>query len=286
MNPNPFLQAKNRNYLIAGIAALIALLSFFIFTYGVPSVNYSGPGSDLIKAYVDKVAGVLTYNGPYFGQMAGIVWVVVLLALAVFVVAALFLFLGRPFGARTPVPIQARWVAYSFIGAGALALVIQILTFVLANQKIQETLGAYSTFLGNSSSFRISLNWGFGAWLIAICMLAVIVAGVLELVQQPQLRAATTQGNAAQYPPNMYQGELGSTPAQYPPMSQYPAQSQYPPVSGQYPSGSTQYPPQQTQYPPTSGQYPPQQPQYPPASGQYPPQQPQYPPASTPYPPQ
>src|SRR5689334_13039718 len=117
MNPNPLTDPRNRNYLIAGAGAAVAVIAFFLpfvtVSY-IVSVSMSG-------------ADIASHGG-------GILWLCELLELAAVAIAALFIFRpANPLGsATTPVATQARWVAIGLTVAGGITFLILLINLLNA----------------------------------------------------------------------------------------------------------------------------------------------------------
>lgn len=255
MNMDLLKQEKNRGYVIAGGAGIIALIAFFL-----PYVT----------------ASFLGYSASASGSNGGWLWLEEIGALVVVVAAAMLLFRNNAFGlSNMPVEKQILYGRYAIIGGAVLALLLHLLFAI----NVHSAIGDVGTTAG------VSVGLGFGWWLFLLAAIAMGVGGVLAL--RSPVQAATSyppyqQPYNPQYPP--YQAP------QYPPYQQ-PQQGQTPfPTYSQSDQQPSQYPPyQQGQAP----QYPPYQPnqaeqpqqypqQYPPTQAaqppQYPPQQPQNPP--------
>lgn len=256
MNMDLLKQQQNRGYVIAGGAAIIAFIAYFL---PYISVSYLGTGASV--------------SGATIGSWLWFEFLGVLVAIAV---AAVLVFRNKAFGLSTmPVEKQIKYGRYALIGAGALALLIHLL-FLLS---YQSNVG--SSLIGATTGFSVGL--GFGWFLFLLAAIGMVVGAVMAM-RQPLAAYAASQpqygqygqsypGQSTQYPP--YQQPY-STPdqPQYPP---YQAPQQYPPQfpPQQYPG--QQYPPQPQQPYQQPPQYPPSQPQqYPPTELQQPPQQ--YPP--------
>ncbi len=232
MNPNPLTDPRNRNYLIAGAGAAVAVIAFFL-----PFVTVSVSST---------LAGTMFSQSINGAQAGGILWLLELLLVAAAAAAALFIFKSNnPFGmVNVPLVKQARWTAWGFVGIGGGTLLITLLNMLNASSAV----AAYGL---TSSGFSVS--WGFGVILFLLGAAATTAGGVL-LVMNKSLGAGAypyqgnpyAPGEQPQYPPTGYPG--GYQQQQQPP--QYPSQTPYPP---------TTYPPQQPQYPPQ--QQPPQYPQ-------------------------
>jgi len=229
MNMDMLKQEKNRGYVIAGGAAIIAFIAFFL-----PYVS----------------ASYLLYSYSASGTAGGWLWLEEIAAVVVIAVSAMLLLRSNAFGlTNMPVEKQIQYGRYTLIGAGGLALLLHLI-FLLQYQSEVGGLGGVTS--------GISVGLGFGYWLFLIAAIGMVVGGVLALRSPiPAAGMGQTYGQypqSTQYPP--YQQS-------YPPVDQQ--QSQYPPY--QQPQQPYQYPaqPQQPyqappqQYPPTEMQQPPQQ---------------------------
>lgn len=257
MNMDLLKQQQNRGYVIAGGAAIIAFIAYFL-----PYVGYSYLG----------ISG--SVSGANYGSW---IWFEFLAALVGIGVSAVLIFRNKAFGLNNmPVEKQIRYGRYALLGAGGLALLIHLL-FLLTYAG--SGIGAYN-------GVGVSVGLGFGWFLFLLAAIGMLV-GAIMAYRQPIAAYAASQPQYGQYG-QQYPGQS----TQYPPYQQPystpdPQQQQYPP----YQSGQQQYPPQQyppqPQYPSQPSQpsqpYPPQ-PQYPSQPQQYPPTELQQPPQQ--YPPQ
>jgi len=249
MNMDMLKQEKNRGYVIAGIAAIVGFIAFFL-----PYVS----------------ASYLTFSASASGASGGWLWFEEIAALVAIAAAAVLIFRNNAFGlTNMPVEKQIQYGRYVLLGAGVLALLIHLLFLIDYQSSVGDNLGGVTTGL--------SVGLGFGYWVFMLAAIAMIVGAVMALRSSiPAAGMAQTYGQyGQQYPPQ---------PTQYPPYQQpYPPADQqqaYPPY--QQPQQPYQVPPQQYPAQPQQPyQYPPQQPQ------QYPPAQPQqYPPTELQQPPQ
>jgi hypothetical protein len=242
-------QEKNRGYVIAGGAAIIAFIAFFL-----PYVSVSG-------SYIN--VGSISVNGATTGSW---LWFEFLGLLIVGAVSALFLFRDNLLSGTITMPLdkQIKYGKYVLLGASILALLVHLL-FLLS----------YSAYLTGYASF-VSVELGFGFWVFLLAAIAMIVGSVFAL-RKSVPSVAQTYGQ--QYP--MQSTQYPPQPMQYPPYQQ-----PYPPQQAQQPYPQTQQP-QQPQQPYQS--YPQQPyPPYPQTQQPYqqPQQEQQYPPMEMPQPPQ
>ena len=250
MNVDVLKQQQNRGYVIAGGAAIIAFIAFFL---PYISVSYLGVGGSASGATVGSW-----------------LWFEFLGALVAIAVTAVLVFRNKAFGlSNMPVEKQIKYGRYTLIGAGILAVLIHLL-FLLS----------YQTNVGGSligTTTGISVGLGFGWFLFLLAAIGMVVGAVMAY-RQPINAYAATQAQYGQYG-QPYSGQS----TQYPPyQQQYPTADQQQPQYPPYQSAPQQYPPQQQQYPSQPYQQPPQQ--YP--GQQYPQQPQQYPPTELQQPPQ
>jgi hypothetical protein len=262
MNMNVLKEEKNRGYVIAGIAAIIAFISFFLPYYSVS-------------------AGIFGSFSASAAQIGGYLWLVFILILVSIALPALLMFRANtasPFGVSgMPYANQVRYAAYGLIGTGALSVLLLLLSILT---------GTGGIGFGGSEG-GVSAGPAFGFWLLLLAMIAVAVGGFLAMrtaataptsqafppsQQWPSVQPPQPQWQQQQYPPQQWPSQ--QEPTQYAPPPQYGQQSQYGQPAQQYPP-SQQYPPQ---YPPA--QQPWAQPQ--PSEQQWPPTQQQQPPSQQP----
>ena len=231
-------QQKNRGYVIAGGAAIIAFIAFFL-----PYVTASYLGASASAS----------------GTSGGWLWFEEIGAIVSIVVAAVLIFRNNAFGlTNMPVEKQVKYGRITLLVAGGLALLLHLLFLI----GYQSEFGG-GTLGGLTTGFSFGL--GFGWFLFLIAAIGMVVGAVLAY-RQPLPAYAASQSQygqyGQQYPPQSTQYPPYQQP--YPPADQQP---QYPPYQAQQP----QYPEQPQQYPPMQQPQQPQQPQqYPPQ--QYPPQ--------------
>ena len=244
MNVDLLKQQQNRGYVIAGGAAIIAFIAFFL-----PYVT----------------ASYLGVSASASGTGGGWLWFEEIGAVVAIAVSAVLIFRNNAFGlTNMPVEKQIKYGRYTLLGAGIVALLLHLLFLLSYQSEVGGGLGAIASGL--------SFGLGFGWFLFLLAAIGMVVGAVMAY-RQPINAYAATQGQYGQYG-QPYSGQS----TQYPPyQQQYPTadqqQSQYPP----YQSAPQQYPPQQYPQQQQPQQYPGQQPQqYPPTEMQQPPQQ--YPP--------
>lgn len=245
---------RYRGYAIAGGAAIVAFIAFFL-----PYITVSGI----------LVGGSQSASGASSGSW---LWLEFIGTLVVIAVSAVFLFRDNLLSGTINMPIdqQIKLGKGLLLGSSILAILVHLLLLL-----------GYSSYGANAySGYGVSVSLGFGFWLFMLAVIAMLVGSIMAL-RTP----APAMAQPVQYPPQATPYSPYQQPYQpYPPTDQQPYQ--YPPVS--------QQPQQPYQQPyPTTGQqpyqYPPvdQQPQqvyqpYPPVG-----QQPlQYPPMEMPPPPQ
>src|SRR5579863_3195418 len=155
MNVDVLKQQQNRGYVIAGGAAIIAFIAFFL-----PYVT----------------ASYLGFSNSASGASGGWLWLEELGAIVAIGVAAVLLFRNNAFGlSNMPVERQVRLGRFVLLGAGILALLMHLL-FLIGYQS--EVGGSLIT---TTSGFSIGL--GFGYWLFMLAAIAVIVGAVMALRQ-------------------------------------------------------------------------------------------------------
>ena len=228
-------QEQNRGYVIAGGAAIIAFIAFFL-----PYVSVSGTLVGLVP---------VSASGSSVGSW---LWIEFLGVLVVIAVSAVFLFRSNLLSGTVNMPIgqQIKYGKYLLLGGSILALLIHLL-FLLN----YSALGLGYVGINAAYSVVVNMSLSFGYWLFMLAVIAMVVGSVFAL-RTPVAAVAQTYGQ--QYPPQ-------STP--YPPYQQpYPTADQQPqqpyPTADQQPQqpySPYQNPQQLQQYPPTEMQPPPQQ---------------------------
>jgi hypothetical protein len=214
MNMTVLTEERNRGYLIAGIAGIVAFISFFLPYYSVSAGFY---GSFSVNA----------------SQVGGLLWLVFILILVSIAVSALLIFRGNTPSSLgltgTSTANQVRYGAYALIGAGGLGALFLLL----------RTGGIdYGT-----SAAGISAGPALGFWLLLITMIAVAVGGVLAM------RTTAIVPSSQAFPPSQPRPSVQSPQQQWPSQQQstQDAPPQYPP--SQYPPSQPQQPPSQQQPP-------------------------------------
>ena len=247
MNVDLLKQQQNRGYVIAGGAAIIAFIAFFL-----PYVT----------------ASYLGISASASGTSGGWLWLEEIAALVSIAVAAVLIFRNNAFGlSNMPVEKQVRYGRITLLVAGIVALLLHLLFLVGYQSEVGGGLGSITT--------GFSVGLGFGWFLFLLAAIGMLVGAVMAY-RQPIAAYAASQPQYGQYG-QQYPGQSTQYPPYQQPYSTTDQQPQYPPYQSapqQYPA--QQYPPQPQQpYPPQ--QYPSQPPQqYPPTEMQQPPQQ--YPP--------
>ena len=232
-------QEKNRGYVIAGGAAIIAFIAFFL-----PYISVSGTliGSVPVSASGSSVGSWL--------------WFEFLGVLVVIAVSAVFLFRSNLLSGTVNMPIdqQIKYGKYLLLGGTILALLIHLLFLPSYSASGLDYVGINPAY-----SVVVHVSLDFGYWLFMLAAIAMLVGSVLAY-RNPVPAVAQTYGQ--QYP---------AQSAQYPPQpTQYPSYQQpYSPVNQQ---PQQPYPPYQQPYPPA--EQPPQQPYPPYQQSQQPPQYP------------
>jgi hypothetical protein len=240
MNMDLLKQQQNRGYVIAGGAAIIAFIAFFL-----PYVT----------------ASYLGVSASASGTSGGWLWLEEFAAIIAIVVAAVLIFRSNAFGmSNMPVDRQIRLGRITLLVAGILALVLHLLFLIGYQSEVGGGLGSITT--------GFSIGLGFGWFLFLIASIGMVVGAVMAYRQPITAAYAASQpqygqpypGQPTQYPP--YQQPYPTTDQQQQPYPYQSAPQQYPPQPQQ--PYQQQYPAQPQQYPPTEMQQPPQQ---------YPPQQ-------------
>ena len=206
---------NNRGYVIAGGAAIIAFIAFFL-----PYIS------------VSSVLGSISANGAAAGSW---LWLSFLGALIVLAISTLFVLRDNLLSGTINMPIgqQIKIGKYVLLGVSVVTLLIHLLFLI----------GYSASGLGSYSGFGVSVSLGFGAWLFLLAAIAMTVGSVLAL--RKPAAAAQTYGQqysaqGTQYPPQ---------PMQYPPYQQ-PNQQQPQQPYQPYPQQPQQYPPTEMQPPP------------------------------------
>ena len=231
MNMKVLTEERNCGYLIAGIAGIVAFISFFLPYYSVFAGFY---GSFSVNA----------------SQVGGLLWLVFILILVSIAVSALLIFRGNTPSSLgltgTSTANQVRYGAYALIGAGGLGALFLLLNILAGTGGIGYGTSAAGISAGPALGFSAS----------SITMIAVAVGGVLTM------RTTAIVPSSQAFPPSQ------PRPSVQPPQQQWPQQQRWPSQPQQWPSQqqSTQDAP--PQYPPS--QYPPSQPQQPPSQQQPP----------------
>lgn len=254
---------KNMGYYIAGISALIASIVFFFVPFATEVIRYTMPAfpdtnSPFTTLFIEKGSEwtiTATGNSTALGQINGVIWLNAVLAILILASSALLAFRSNPFGLMSvTVEKQVRWGNYALAAMALLSIIIQIGVFSDASQVLQGT----NRMLGlrgqtGAAFYHASVEFGPGAWIFLLCMLAVIIGMAWPLLQKIPTQAATlrtrtwlpTRGRRSPYP---------SPTGQYPPNAPYPSPTgQYPP-NPPYQEHTGQLAPEQIyqeQFPPT-----------------------------------
>src|SRR5713226_8178045 len=241
---NKLKEEKNRGYVIAGIAGVVAFISFFL-----PYVTASG----IVYGSGASWTGSTMGGGLYFEFLASLVAVAVPLVL---------IYRNNAFGLpNMPLDRQVRYGIFILLGAGIVGLLSELIVAVNHNNINGLDL--------TGSDVALSIGW----WLYLFSAIAIIVGGVIALRNLQALAPRTWQYPAAQYP---YNQPYPPQSAQYHPYSTT-GQPQYPPYSPQYPAD-----PEQDQATEPGQQYAPTELRPTPQTGQQ--QYPNTGPQSQPYP--
>lgn len=225
-----------RNYWIAGIGAIVSIVSFLAFPFLTVNISISLPlfGTSTLSDQSVKAVDLASRQG--------LLWLSLLLAFAVLAVAIVFMVSRNPFGSRVPVQVQAHWTALGFIIAGVLSAIFLVASLLLIQQNEQSALGFLTKIIGAD----FSVAWAFGVYLFIAGLATIVVAGLLEFISPVTMASDAGMADLPnyaqnQYPPNPYTyptERYGATPMDQGPYSG--SQTQYP---GSQPP--TQYPPQQ-----------------------------------------
>jgi len=235
---NKAIWLAKRNYWIAGIGAIISVLSFLVF----PFLSFKSLIS--VPLFRDPISSQAQSVGAMpLALHQGLLWVSLLLVLAVLGGSIVFLVRQSPFGSRAPVQVQARWVALGFVATGVLSALCLVASLLLIQQDtqnrqdlVQELLGT----LGLSSS--VTSTWGIGAYLFLAGLVTIVVAGIMEaispvkMLSDGEMIATQNQYPPSNYPPTVY----GSTSMNQggPPFADASTQYGEKPVSGPQPPTS------------------------------------------------
>jgi hypothetical protein len=178
-------QKENLGYIVAGAAAIIGFIAFFL-----PYVTVSFLG--VTESVGGSGGGVL-------------LWIEEICALLVAVISGLLLFRKNAFGLTTmPVAKQIRTGRIVLVVGAAVALLIQLL-FLLVYQA--EVGAAYGSVV----------SLGFGFWLFLLAAIAMIVGGILAL-RLPSAPAVVPTYGQNPYQPTPYStNQPPAPPTQYPP---------------------------------------------------------------------
>src|ERR1700686_3389693 len=198
---NTLKEERNRGYVIAGIAGIVAFIAFFLPYVSV--TVYTG-------GYGISWSGSTIGGGLYFELLA---------ALAAIAIPLVLIYSKNAFGlTNMPPDKQIRAGIFTVIGAGIVGVLCELILAINHNSIDGVDLTIYAVGL--------SIGW----WLYLLSAIAIIVGGVMALRNPQVLAAQTWQYPATQYP---YNQPYPPQSAQYPP---YPTtgQPQYPPYVPPY----------------------------------------------------
>lgn len=226
-------QEKNRGYVIAGGAAIIAFIAFFLPYVSVSSAFGNGSA-----------------NGASGGSW---LWLEFLTTLVVIGITAVFVFRTTPpsLSSTMPVDKQIKIAKYVLLGSSVLALLVHLL-FLLG-------FSSYTASYTSEGYSGLGISLGFGFWLFFLAVIGMIVGSAMAL-RLPTVGMASPYGQQNMVPPAPY-GQpptlYPSSPYQQQPYDPYQQSAQpYSPYQQPYTIGEQQlqqpYDPyqQQQQYPP------------------------------------
>ncbi len=254
---------KNIGYYIAGISALIASIAFFFVPFATEVIRYTMPAfpatnSPFTTLFVEKGSTwtiTATGNSTALGQINGVIWLNAVLAILILAASALLAFRDNPFGLmNVTVEKQVRWGNYALAAMALLGIVIQIGVFSDASQVLQGT----NLMLGlrgqtDATFYHASVEFGPGAWIFLLSMLAVIIGMALPLLQKLSTQAATLRTRTWR-PTRRQRSPYAPQTGQYPPNAPYQSQTRQYPPNPPYPSQTGQLAPEQVHqepFPPT-----------------------------------
>lgn len=203
---NKAVWLAKRNYWIAAVGAIVSLISFFTVNFLDISVSFSLPNLGLGTPPA-LPSPSLSVNALSLALSEGILWVSLALVLVVLGVAIVFLVRRNPVGSRASVQAQARWTALGFVVAGVLGIVCLVASILLIQQHVQDIVQNVSgTGLGSDlpDLFHFNLTWGVGAYLFLGSLVAIVVAGLMEVIWPMKLQSDAEMATIASSPQNGY----------------------------------------------------------------------------------
>jgi len=243
---NKLKEEKNRGYVIAGIAGIVAFIAFFL-----PYVTASG----IVYGSGASWTGSTMGGGLYFEFLASLVAVAVPLVL---------IYRNNAFGLpNVPLDRQVRYGIFILLGAGIVGLLSELIVAVNHNNINGLDL--------TGSDAALSIGW----WLYLFSAIAIVVGSVMALRNLQALTPSPLQYPVNQYPYNQtYSQPYPPQSAQYPPYSttgqpQYPSRYPLDPEQDQATEPGQQYAPTERRPTPQTG--PRQDPNTGPQSQPYPP---------------
>jgi|GEM_PF-2311671 hypothetical protein len=166
-----FFDPRNRAYLALAVCGLIALIAFFVPYFTVSTVTTATPtflNIPLAQSTPATTTGADAANG------FGLLWLVLLAALVVIVVASILVLDTGLLRALTPII-----AAIAFVVCGLLGFVVLIVSLFRANGDIAQA----NHILNQHSAvqYQVILGLGPGFWLSLLAMLAIAIIGGLRL---------------------------------------------------------------------------------------------------------
>jgi hypothetical protein len=218
---NKAVWSARRNYWIAGIGAIISAFSFLALPLVVVTVQ-SSISIPILGGGGPKSIISTSMSAMELASHQGLIWVSLLFVLAVLGVSILFLVRQNPFGSNTPVQVQARWTAWGFVAAGVLSALSLVMSFLLVHQLLQSAQSPLQNIVRSLVHADIAL--GIGGYLFLAGLVAIVVAGILELRSPTKM---LSDAEMRQAPQNQY------------PQYNYPPTAYGPPSMGQGPQSFT-----------------------------------------------
>lgn len=168
--------ALGRNVLLALAGALVTVLAFFALPYVSASVQAT---TSIVTPILDALCGAngcnVSLTAAQILSNDGIVLLVPLLALLAAVTLAL--------AVRTPPVVTAltpRNGALVAVVAAALGILLLLNQLLVAASVVDREVDVANT-LGGVGGIHISAGLGFGFWVMALGMLAILAGAILEL---------------------------------------------------------------------------------------------------------